>query len=84
MLILPAGTPLHQASRTDVRLVMLNGQIRVGDAHYVRLLAPATQWAEIALDGRSKLMDRSLATLLTQLEIHESGLEMRSASWRAA
>jgi hypothetical protein len=63
---------------------MLNGEIRIGDADYVRLLAPAGQCVEVELDGQLKLMDRALAALLTKMEVHEPGLEMRRASWRAA
>ena len=84
MVVLPAGMPLHRATRADVRLVMLNGEIRIGDADYVRLLAPAGQCVEVELDGQLKLMDRALAALLTKMEVHEPGLEMRRASWRAA
>jgi cytosine/adenosine deaminase-related metal-dependent hydrolase len=84
LLILPAGRALHETNRSDIRLVMLNGEIRLGDSHYVPMQARATQWVEIELDGQPKLMDRGLATLLTKLAVHEPGLEMRSASWRAA
>jgi hypothetical protein len=83
-LILPARTPLHQASRADIRLVMLNGQIRLGDAHYVLQLLPSLQCVEIELDGQAKLMDHSLVTQLMQLDVHEPGLDLRRVNWRAA
>jgi cytosine/adenosine deaminase-related metal-dependent hydrolase len=84
MLILPAHARLCQATRSDIRLVMLNGQIRLGDMHYVAQLAPSMQWVEIELDSHAKLMDSALSTQLIQLGIHEPGLELCRARWRAA
>ncbi len=84
LLILPARRPLSSSSRADIRLVMLNGQIRLGDTHYVPQLAPAQQCVELELDGHTKLMDRALATQLLHLEVREAGLDFRPANWRAA
>jgi len=84
MVVVPARAPLHKVSRADIRFVMLDGRIRLGDSHYLRQCAPRAPWAECVLDGRSKLMDPGLATLITELEVHEPGLEMNKASWRAA
>ena len=56
--------PLSTATRADVRLVMIGGRMRYGDAHYACAIAPASQWVEVGVDGRSKVMDRRLAALL--------------------
>ncbi len=84
LLILPARSRLHQTSRADIRLVMLNGQIRIGDLHYFAQVAPAKPWMEIELDGHAKLIDRVLAGQLIELDIDEPGLMLRQANWRAA
>ena len=84
LIILPGRRQLTSASRADIRLVMLNGQIRLGDTHYVPQLAPAQQCVEFELDGHTKLMDHSLATQLLQLQVREAGLNLRRANWRAA
>jgi radical SAM superfamily enzyme YgiQ (UPF0313 family) len=81
---LRSGADVIVTGEGEATLVMLNGEIRFGDTHYVRLLAQAPQWVECELDGPSKLMDRALATLLIKLEVREPGLQMRRASWRAA
>ena len=84
VLILPGSTPLHKASRADIRLVMVNGEARIGDARYVRLLAPAAHSVQIELDSCPKLLNRGLATQLAELTIREPGMELCATSWRAA
>jgi cytosine/adenosine deaminase-related metal-dependent hydrolase len=84
LLILPAHSRLHQTKRSDIRLVMLNGRICIGDMHYIAQLAPALPWTEIELDGHRKFMDSALATQTVELDIDEPGLAVRRANWRAA
>ncbi len=84
LLILPARSRLHQVKRSDIRLVMVNGQICIGDMHYIAQLAPALAWTEIELDGHRKLIGSALATQAMELDIDEPGLDVRRLSWRAA
>ena len=84
LIVLPAGTALHQASRADLRMVMLDGRVRIGDPDCVRAAAPTTAWAPVQLDGTTKLMDYDLARTLLQADVRESGLEFRATHWRAA
>jgi cytosine/adenosine deaminase-related metal-dependent hydrolase len=84
ILVLPQ-MPLSRATRTDVRLVMIAGRMLYGDAHYARAVASASQSVQVTVDGRSKVMDRRLATLLALSGVHEPGLDVsEAAAWRAA
>jgi cytosine/adenosine deaminase-related metal-dependent hydrolase len=84
ILVLPQ-MPLSRATRTDVRLVMIAGRTLYADAHYACAIAPASQWVQVTVDGRSKAMDRRLATLLGQSGVQEPGLDVSlAAAWRAA
>lgn len=84
LLILPRHVALSNASRADVRVVMLDGIVRYGDPDCARLVAPDGDWAEIRVDGRPKVLDRKLAALLWASTAKESGLELMDAAWRAA
>jgi len=84
ILILPADKPLSRAARADVRLVVLGGIVRYGEARYARAAAPASRWAEVRVDGESKILDTEVAQLLAATGAHEAGLELPDAAWRAA
>jgi len=84
ILVLPASRPLAKATRADVRLVLSGGIVRYGDMHYARAVAPSSHWAEVRVDGRSKILDRRLAALLAHAGVREQGLELPNATWRAA
>lgn len=83
ILVLPQ-IPLSTATRTDVCLVMSRGKMLYADTHYARAMAATEEWVEVRVDGRSKAMDRRLALLLTQSSVHEPGLDVSPAEWRAA
>jgi len=83
ILVLPQ-MPLSRATRTDVRLVMVEGRMLYADLHYAHTIAPASQWMEVSVDGRSKAMDRGLATVWAQSSVQEQGFDASQASWRAA
>jgi cytosine/adenosine deaminase-related metal-dependent hydrolase len=84
ILVLPQ-MPLSRATRADVRLVMIAGRMLYADAHYACAIAPASQWVQVSVDGRSKAMDRRLATLLARSGAQEPGLDVSQATaWRAA
>lgn len=84
LLVLPPRLPLSGATRADVRLVMVGGVMRYGDPEYARIAAHAQQFVGLCVDGRPKVVDRRLATLLSQTGVKEDGVEMSAAGWRAA
>ena len=84
LLILPRGMPLTRATRADVRLVIVNGTARYGDKDYAEACDPSHRWAEILVDGRSKVLDGDLAARLFSSEPREPGVQLLSAEWRAA
>jgi len=84
LVILPAGLPLSHATRADIRLVMIGGKALYADAKYARMLAPVTDWAEVSVDGRPKMLASSLAAALSRAGVSESGLHVSTATWRAA
>ena len=84
ILILPARSRLSEVARADVRLVLVNGIVRYGEGDLARRAAPRAEWAEVRVDGRTKILDRNLAARLSASRARESGLEISTAEWRAA
>lgn len=84
ILILPAHTRLGTASRADLRLVLIDGIVRYGDKDCAQSVAPAMQWAEIRVDGRPKILDGSIAALVSKCAAKETGLELTKLALRAA
>jgi cytosine/adenosine deaminase-related metal-dependent hydrolase len=78
LLVVPAGARLSRLQRREVRLVVLAGVARYGDSDYAAMLAPASQWAGVRVDGRVKLMQRRLAALLARGQVKEPGVELAS------
>jgi cytosine/adenosine deaminase-related metal-dependent hydrolase len=76
LLVLPAGMPLSRATRSDVRLVMLGGEALYADADYARVVAPATHWTQVRVDGKTKMLAKALATALSGMSVGEDGLEI--------
>lgn len=83
ILVLPQ-IPLSKATRADVRLVMIGGRALYADTHYACAIAPASHWVQVTVDGRSKAMDRRLATILVQSGVQEPGFDASRAAGRAA
>jgi hypothetical protein len=85
LVILPAGMPLVQATRGDIRLVMLDGRARLADPHYAhvtaaqpkgsRVAGASSQWVPVRIDGRTKVMESTTAALLRDATLQEAGLE---------
>jgi cytosine/adenosine deaminase-related metal-dependent hydrolase len=84
LLVLPDGMALSDASRADIRLVMLGGRALYADADYARLVAPATHWAAVRVDGKPKMLERRLAAALCAATLSEPGLELSDQAWEAA
>jgi len=84
LLIVPARKGLGTASRADVRLVLIDGIVRYGDLDLARRAAPQGEWAEIGVDGRAKILQPSIATLLARTPIGEPGLTLAAPAGEAA
>lgn len=84
LLVLPGGMALSSASRADVRLVVLGGRPLYADADYARLVAPASHWTAVRVDGKPKMLEKGLAAALCAASLGEPGLEISDLSWRAA
>jgi hypothetical protein len=84
LLILPAGMPLSQATRADIRLVVLGGRALYADPDYAHRLAPGTEWAAVRVDGTPKMLESGLAAALCAAAVSESGLDISDLTWRAA
>ena len=80
ILVLPAGMPLSQATRADVRLVMVGGIARYGDRDYLQALRQDT--VEVRVDGRAKHLDGDLAAVLSAASAQEPGLELTETTRR--
>jgi cytosine/adenosine deaminase-related metal-dependent hydrolase len=84
LLVLPGGMALATACRADVRLVVLGGRALYADADYAQLVAPATHWAAIRVDGKPKMLESGLVAALRAASVSEPGLEIADVRWRAA
>jgi cytosine/adenosine deaminase-related metal-dependent hydrolase len=84
LLVLPDGMTLSDASRADIRLVMLGGRALYADADYARLVAPATHWAAVRVDGKPKMLERGLVGALSAATLREPGLDICELTWAAA
>jgi cytosine/adenosine deaminase-related metal-dependent hydrolase len=86
LLVLPAATRLGDTTRSNVRLVMIDGLARYGDAEYLmRMRASADmEWAHVQVDGVPKMLDGNISKLLACASTSEPGLQMARAAGRAA
>jgi cytosine/adenosine deaminase-related metal-dependent hydrolase len=84
LLVLPDGMRLSDASRADIRLVVLGGRALYADADYARLVAPATHWAAVRVDGKPKMLERRLVAALSAATVREPGLDISEPTWAAA
>ena len=84
LLVLPPALALASAVRGVIRMVMIGGCMRYGDLEHARAIAPASEWLEVRVDGRHKVLDRGLVESLSRAAVHETGLELPESAWRAA
>ena len=84
LLVLPRSLALTSAVRGDIRMVMIGGRMRHGDLDLARAIAPASEWLEVTVDGRHKVLDRGLVESLSRAAVHEPGFELPESAWRAA
>ena len=76
LLVLAGETRLGNATRSNVRLVMIDGQMRYGDADYIDHAAASNEWTHVQVDGAPKMLDASLSRLLARAATAEPGLAM--------
>ncbi|HEX3912617.1 MAG TPA: amidohydrolase family protein [Steroidobacteraceae bacterium] len=84
LLVLPAETRLRDACRSKVRLVMIGGIARYGDAECVLRASTDTGWTRVLVDGAPKLLHADLSDLLASTSTREPGLELPRVTGRAA
>jgi cytosine/adenosine deaminase-related metal-dependent hydrolase len=84
LLVLPDGMALSNASRADLRLVVLGGRALYADADYARLVAPASHWAAVRVDGKPKMLESGLVAALATATVGEPGLEISDLASAAA
>ena len=83
LMVLPEGLALSNATRADVRLVMLGGRALYADTDYARMI-PTTHWAPVHVDGRLKMLASELVAALSAATVHEPGLEIPDLARTAA
>jgi cytosine/adenosine deaminase-related metal-dependent hydrolase len=84
ILILPARASLRTATRAEVRLVLTDGVARYGDADYALSMDSTAGWTKMSVDGRPKLLNSRIATLLARAAAREPGLEWVEPTSRVA
>jgi cytosine/adenosine deaminase-related metal-dependent hydrolase len=84
ILVLPAGSQLGSVGRRDVRLVVIAGEVRVGDRHYAEIADPDTAWKDISVDGSNKCLHPQIMAQLSRISCREPGVEIPHLQWRAA
>ena len=84
LLILPAAALLSNSTRADVRLIIVNGEARYGDADYAGAHSPQKPWTPIRVDGRRKVLLQRIAAQLSRLSATEEGLVLPDRIEQAA
>jgi cytosine/adenosine deaminase-related metal-dependent hydrolase len=84
LVVLPAGTRLRDATRSAVRLVMVDGIARYGDAECVMRASANTEWTRVQVDGAPKLLHPNIARAFACTSLREPGLQMARLTGRAA
>jgi cytosine/adenosine deaminase-related metal-dependent hydrolase len=84
LLVLPAGRALPGTRRNELRMVMLGGAMRYGDADYAARLGAQPEFVSVLVDGSAKVLARSIAARIATSAWQEPGLELVDQEWRAA
>jgi len=98
LLVLAGKTGLGNATRSNVRLVMIDGRMRYGDADYISQASASNthasasnthasasnDWTSVQVDGAPKMLDASVSRLLARASMAEPGLQMAHRTGRAA
>ena len=76
VLVLPPGLALSQATRADVRLVLVGGEPRYADPDLLEELGAIDRLMPVRVDGHAKLLDAELVTTLRAAAVQEPGLDL--------
>jgi cytosine/adenosine deaminase-related metal-dependent hydrolase len=82
--ILPRDLPLSAARRADLRGVLLGGVMRYGDEDLARILMSPERRVPVTVDGRPKILDRTIAEFLRTSPVQERGVRMTLSRGKAA
>jgi cytosine/adenosine deaminase-related metal-dependent hydrolase len=74
LVVLPADLALADADRSDLKLVVIGGVPRYGDADYIEAWGGPSSYMRVEVDGRPKLLLESLALRLCDSRASEPGL----------
>lgn len=80
LVVTPRDVKLQAMSRADVKLVVVDGTIKYGDASYVIGDSYGTSWSPVVIDGRSKMLEHSIVLRYLQSECREPGLDVPGAT----
>ncbi|HKU89839.1 MAG TPA: amidohydrolase family protein [Steroidobacteraceae bacterium] len=80
---LPAGRALAGTRRKELRMVMVGGEMRYGDADYAAMLAES-RCVSVRVDGAEKVLAGAVVERLASTAWREPGLETGQREWRAA
>lgn len=83
LVILPRDMPLWAARRTDLRCVMLGGQMLYGDASFAERLLRSDDQTPVIVDGYDKVLRRDVAERMRRYD-GERGVQWRHEAGRAA
>jgi cytosine/adenosine deaminase-related metal-dependent hydrolase len=84
LLVLPSGRALPGTRRNELRMVMVGGTLRYGDADYAAKLGAEPDCVAVIVDGSAKVLVRSIAARIATSAWQEPGLELTDLEWRAA
>jgi cytosine/adenosine deaminase-related metal-dependent hydrolase len=84
LVVVPAGRPLSELARTDIRLVVRGGIPRYADEAHAAILAPPGFWSRIRVDGCPRMLESTLARALSAAGCREPGVDISDLTWRAA
>ncbi|HEX6397345.1 MAG TPA: amidohydrolase family protein, partial [Steroidobacteraceae bacterium] len=80
---LPPGRALAGTRRKELRMVMVGGEMRYGDADYAAMLADS-RCIPVTVDGAGKVLAETVVERLASTGWREPGLEPVRREWRAA
>jgi cytosine/adenosine deaminase-related metal-dependent hydrolase len=83
LVVLPSR-PLADLHRAELRMVMIGGEMRYGDADLAAALGPDADCAAVVVDGTNKVLARRLVGRMAALQWREPGVSLRGTSWKAA
>jgi cytosine/adenosine deaminase-related metal-dependent hydrolase len=84
LLVLPPKARLTRTSRSDIRLVLIDGVVRYGDEDCATAVSSDAHWVSVKVDGRRKILDAQLTARLSSLSAREEGLELPRVTRRVA